>query len=453
MTNKNKVKFLLINPSSEYWRRDNRSKPKSHTRSFRFSMYTSLCVASSAPDYVETKILDEDIEDIDYNTDADVIGVTFMTFNAPRAYMIGDYFRKVKQKKVFFGGFHPTFMPDEAIKHCDAICIGEAENNLEKMFEDFRNDSLKKFYRNCNFVDLTQKKYINRKLINPSNYAPLDVAQATRGCPNQCKFCSVSSFYKHEFRMKKIDDVIEELKELRKFILFIDDNIIADKENAEELFTKMIPLKKRWFSQCSIDLANEPKLLKLAQESGCFGLFIGLESIEQGNLNKWEKNFNSSKNYINQISKLHSAKIGVCAGIVLGEDCDTKDTFKKTLNFLSEAKVDVLQATILTPFPGTELYREFLKNNRIFDFNWENYDFSHVVFEPQKMSAKTLKEGHDWLLSNFYSRSSIALRLIKQISYLKKEMILKASLPLNLNYRSRLSINNTINSKYLKKGM
>lgn len=447
-----KIKFLLINPTSEYWRKDNRSRPKARTRTFRFSMFTSLSVASCAPDYVETRILDEDVEDIDFNTDADIIGVSFMTFNAPRAYQIGDYFRNEGNKTVFFGGFHPTFMPDEAIQHCNSVCIGEAENNLAKMFEDFRNGSLKKFYRNCGLADLTLHRNIKRNILNYSYYAPLDVIQATRGCPNQCRFCSISSFFQHQFRTRPIEDVIEELSRLRRFILFIDDNIIADRDYASELFERMKPLGKKWFSQCSISLASDEKLLGLAAASGCSGLFVGLESIEQGNLDKWEKDFNSSKNYISQIDKLHRNKIGVCAGIVLGEDCDTRDTFRKTLQFLYDAKIDALQATILTPFPGTKLFTDFEDSHRIVDYNWEHYDFSHVVFEPINMGRNTLKAGHDWILSKFYSPGAIASRISRQLSYLEKNMVIRASLPLNLNYRSRLRINNTINNATLAYG-
>jgi radical SAM superfamily enzyme YgiQ (UPF0313 family) len=440
---KDRIKFLLINPTSEYWRRDNRPRPRIRTRAFRFSMYTSLCVASSAPDYVETQILDEDIEDIDYNTDADVVGVTFMTFNAPRAYEIGDYFRRVKNKVVIFGGFHPTFMPDEAIKHCDSVCIGEAENKLGKMFDDYRNGTLKKFYRECSQADLSKRIKMKRDLIKSSAYVPFDVVQATRGCPNQCKFCSISSFYKHEFRTKPVEDVIDEIKELGHYLLFIDDNIIANREYAIELLTKMIPLNKKWISQSSIGLAGDPKLLELSSRSGCIGLFLGLESVEQANLDKWEKDFNSSKNYVEEIKKIHAARIAVCGGIVLGEDSDNRDTFRKTLQFLHDAKVDALQATILTPFPGTQLFKELEESGRIIDYNWEHYDFSHLVFEPANMSRETLKAGHDWILSNYYSLGSITKRIFKEVQYLRKGMILKASLPLNLNYRSRLMLNNT----------
>jgi radical SAM superfamily enzyme YgiQ (UPF0313 family) len=443
----NKIKFLLINPTSEYWRKDNRAKPKAHTRVFRFSMHTSLSVAASAPDYVETQILDEDVEDIDFNTDADVIGISFMTFNAPRAYEIADRFRQEKNKTVIFGGFHPSFMPEEATPHCDAICVGEAENKLPRIFDDFVKGDLKKIYDNSNCANLTRMPHVNRKLLKKSYYAPCDTIQATRGCENECKFCSITSFFRHKHRKRPVDDVINELKELGRYILFVDDNITADADYAEELFEKMIPLKKRWISQCSLTITENPRLLELAARSGCIGYFVGLESIEKGNLDKWEKGINKSHDYKADIDKLHSFGIGVCAGIVLGDDSDTKETFKKTLRFLYDARVDALQATILTPFPGTPLFNEMENDKRIVDYDWEKYDFSHVVFEPKQMSRETLKAGHDWILSHFYSKEAITRRLIRQFNYLDWSIILRVTLPINLNYRSRLIINRTIEAE------
>jgi radical SAM superfamily enzyme YgiQ (UPF0313 family) len=440
-----KIKFLFICPTSEYWRTSKELKPKNSTKVFRYSMLTGLCVAASAPNYVETIICDEDIEPIDFDTDAEVIGITFMTFNAPRAYEIADYFRNEKGKTVIFGGYHPTFMPEEAIQHSDAVCIGESEEILSKIFDDYLDGNLKKFYKNDNLINLGKLPKVDRTLLKRGSYIHCDTVQATRGCPYQCKFCSITSFFNHQYRKRPIDDVIEELSNLGNFVLFMDDNMISDIDYTEELLSKMIPLKKKWFSQCSISIANSPKLLKLASKSGCTGLFIGLESIEQGNLQKWNKNFYRANDYQDAIKRLHSAGIAICAGIVFGDDSDHKHTFSKTLQFLFDARVDALQATIMTPFPGTPLYAELENNHRIIDYNWQNYDFSHVVFEPKNMSVTTLKNGHDWVLSEYYSVSSLTKRFLNQLQYLTPLMLIKASVPVNLSYRARLKANKTIN--------
>lgn len=439
-----KVKFLLINPTAPQWRVNTANILSRKIRMFRFSMLSSLYVAAAMPLYVDTQIVDEDVEPIDFGTDADLIGISFMTFNAPRAYEIADTFRKEKGKTVIFGGYHPTFMPKEAIKHADAICIGEAENNVPQIIEDFTTGKLKQFYKN-GLVDLRGLSIPDRNLIRKSAYITPDAIQATRGCPNRCKFCSITAFFKNKFRARPVEEVIEELKMLGNYVIFMDDNIIGDRAYAEELFAKMIPLKKQWFSQCSIHIAYDDALLRLAYASGCKGMFIGLESLSQENLKEWNKCFNRSRDYIWAIEKFHSAGIGVYAGIVFGMDWDTPDVFGKTLDFLYKSKVDALQATILTPFPGTTLFEEMDRQGRIFDKDWSNYDFSHVVFEPKNMSPEILKKGHDWVLTKFYSQKSVLQRSWQAFRYLKPGIVMKGVFSLNFSYRNRLKANGTFN--------
>lgn len=439
---KDKVKLLLINPTAPQWRVVEGCAPRRRTSVFRFSMLSSLYVAASVPPYVGVRIIDEDTEPIDFDTDADVVGISFMTFNAPRAYEIAEKFRNEKGKTVIFGGYHPTFMPAEAIQYSDAICMGEAENNLPQMIDDYRSGRLKQFYKN-GLVDLRGLPVPDRSLVRKSSYVTPDAVQATRGCPNKCKFCSITSFFGNKFRARPVDEVIDELKTLGGSLVFMDDNIIADRDYAKELFSRMAPLKRKWFSQSSIAIAYDEELLRLAARSGCRGMFIGLESLSQENLNGCNKNFNRATDYIRAIQKIHSAGIGVFAGIVFGMDSDKPDVFGKTLEFLYTAQADALQATILTPFPGTPLFEEMQKERRITDRDWSKYDFGHVVFEPKHMSAHTLKKGHDWVLTNFYSKRSIVRRLWHALGHLSPWVVFKAEFPLNLGYRSRLMADGT----------
>ena len=431
------IRFLMINPTASPWQVGSGRAPSRKTKIFRFSMLSSLYVAASMPSYVETHIVDEDVEAVDFDTDADLVGISFMTFNAPRAYEIADRFRREKGKPVIFGGYHPTFMPEEAIGHADAVCIGEAENNVPRMIEDFVEGRLKRFYKS-DPVDLGRLPIPDRSLMRKSAYITPDALQATRGCPNRCKFCSVTAFFKHQFRTRPVTEVIEELKKLGSYVIFMDDNIIGDPAYAKELFAQMIPLKKRWFSQCSIRIAYDNELLRLAYASGCRGMFIGLESLSQDNLSDWNKNFNRARDYIWAIEKLHTTGIAVYAGVVFGMDGDTPDVFKKTLSFLHDADIDALQATILTPFPGTPLYGEMDRQGRIISRDWRTYDFCNVVFEPRNMSPEMLKNGHNWVLTKFYSQKSIVRRLFRASAYLSPWIILRGVGTLNMSYRSRL---------------
>jgi radical SAM superfamily enzyme YgiQ (UPF0313 family) len=298
-------------------------------------MLSSLYVAAAMPAYVDTQILDEDVEAIDYDTDADLIGISFMTFNAPRAYEIADKFRNEKGKSVIFGGYHPSFMPEEAKKHADAVCIGEAETSIPQIIADFAANRLQSFYKS-EPADLENLSIPDRKLLKKKFYIMADTIQATRGCPHSCKFCSISSFFKQNYRTRPVEQVVEELKMLGKYVLFMDDDIIVDPENAKELFISMIPLSKHWFSQCNVKIAYDDELLYLAYRSGCRDLFMGFESIEQNNLQSWQKKINKVGDYEWIVKKLHKKGIGVCAGIVFGNDGDTPNIFSNTLDFLKK---------------------------------------------------------------------------------------------------------------------
>jgi radical SAM superfamily enzyme YgiQ (UPF0313 family) len=431
------IKFLLIKPAAADWRVSANTAGAGRIQLFRYSMLSSLYVAAAMPAFVETRILDEEVEPVDFDAQADLIGLSFMTCGAPRAYQIASRFRNEKHKPVIAGGFHPTFLPEEALQHVDAVCVGEAEGAVPRMIEDFLAGSLKPVYRSGP-ADLAGLPVPDRSLIRKGAYAPIDAVQATRGCPQRCSFCSISAFHQRRFRTRPVDAVIEELKTLGTHLLFMDDNLTCDADYAKELFSRMIPLRKRWLSQASVQIAADDELLSLAARSGCRGLFIGFESLSDENLRHWRKNINRSHDYRRVVEKLHGSGIGVCAGLVFGYDWDSPGVFPFTLDFLESARVDALQATILTPFPGTELFDEMSRRGRLTGKDWEKYDFSHVVFEPSQMSRQCLQDGHDWILSRFYSRPAILRRLFHELRYLCPSTILCNTAPLNLCYRRRL---------------
>jgi radical SAM superfamily enzyme YgiQ (UPF0313 family) len=405
-------------------------------------MLPSLYVAASMPPYVDTQILDEDIEPIDFDSDADLIGLSFMTYNAPRAYEIADKFRYEKGKTIILGGYHPTLLPEEAIQHADAVCIGDAEPNVPSMVEDFTAGRLKPFY-SSEPISLKDLPIPNRNLIRKRNYAPVDVIQATRGCHYRCSFCSIAAFHHYRFRTRPVEEVIEELKTLGTNILFMDDNLTGDRNYAKELFSRMIPLKKRWFSQCGIGITDDEEMLQLASRSGCGGLFVGFESLSQANLREWKKQVNVGKKYLTAVRKLHQVGIAVFAGFVFGYDDDTRDVFPRTLEFLLEANIECLQATRLTPFPGTPLFDEMERQGRILDKEWSHYDFGHVVFEPTHMSREELDNGVAWVQRQFYGPRRIARRAWQDLRYLDPGLILRAILPLNLGYRRKMAADGT----------
>jgi len=431
-----RVKFVLINPTAPEWRVGAGEHPRG-SRYFRFSMLSSLYVAAAMPSYVDTRIVDEDLEPIDFATDADVVGISFMTYNAPHAYEIADRFRR-EGKLVILGGYHPTFMPEEAIAHADAVCVGDAEGTVPRMMEDLAAGRLGQVYRNepCDLAGLPKPDW---SLVNRKAYAPVGFIEATRGCSHQCRFCSITAFHRHRFRTRPVGEVVDELKSLGRHVVFMDDSLICDREYAKELFTAMIPLRKRWFSQCGIGIAEDDELLDLAMRSGCSGLFIGFESLDEASLRSWRKQPNVGRDYRAAVQKLHEAGIAICAAFVFGGDYDTPDVFGRTLDFLLDANLETVQATRLTPFPGTPLFEEMDRAGRVFDKDWSHYDFNHVVFEPALMSRETLDAGVGWLVTEFHSRRRIATRVLRSLGYLDPIVALGGVVPVNLGWRVKLA--------------
>jgi radical SAM superfamily enzyme YgiQ (UPF0313 family) len=436
-----RIRFVLIDPTAPVWRVGAAEQPRG-SRFFRFSMLSSLYVAAAMPPYVETRIVDEEIEPIDFTVDADVVGISFMTYNAPHAYEIADRFRRERGIPVIFGGYHPTFMPEEAVAHADAVCVGDAEGTVPRMMEDLVTGRLERIYRS-EPTDLAGLARPDWTLLDRRAYAPVGFIEATRGCTHRCRFCSVTAFHHHRFRTRPVAEVVDELRSLGRNVLFMDDSIICDREYAKELFAAMVPLRKRWFSQCGIGIAEDDELLRLAVRSGCEGLFIGFESLTDAALRSWNKQPNVGRDYLAVARKLHDAGIALCAAFVLGGDHDTPDVFERTLDFLLEANIETLQVTRLTPFPGTQLFTDMDREGRIFDKDWSHYDFNHVVFEPRQMRPETLDAGVAWVAREFHTRRRVARRVLASFRYLDPALVLGGVLPVNVGWRGKLAADGT----------
>jgi radical SAM superfamily enzyme YgiQ (UPF0313 family) len=395
-------------------------------------MLTPLSVAAAAPRDVEVSVVDESVEPVDLDADVDLVGISFMTFNAPRAYELARRFRE-RGRTVVFGGYHPTLQPEEAAEHCDSVCVGAAEPSVPRMIEDWRSGRLQRFYRHA------QREFrsapVDPGLLRGRQYMAATLIQATRGCRNRCEFCSVSAFSSWSLLQKPVDEVVEEIRRGgRRRVLFIDDSLSADPAYLRALLEAIVPLRVRWYSQMGFDVTRDEALLDLMHRSGCRGLFIGLESLSQASLEETRKGFNRAADYGEGIRRLHERGIAVVGAFVLGYDHDGPDVFDRTLGFLEEAEVDALQLTVLTPFPGTPLYRRLEREGRLLDRNWEHYDLGHVVFEPRAVGAAELRAGHDRILARFYSWPSILRRLGRGLRHLRPSELGLLGL-VNLGYR------------------
>ena len=382
---------------------------------FKFPPLSVLSLAASTPKGVEVSVIDENLETIHWEVGADLIGITVMTPQALRAYEIADEFRH-RGKKVVLGGFHVSHLPEEALSHADAVVIGEGDRIWKEVIEDFQEARFKKIYKDDEPVSLTEIKIPRRDLVKGKGYLFTNTIQTTRGCPFQCEFCSVSSFFGRSYRTKPISLVMEDLTGLRQesvFLFLVDDNLVGNRPYAKALFQEMTSLKFKWASHAPLSFANDEEMLKLASQSGCMALFVGFESLTQENLSLMGKKTNLDISLIEAMKKFHDHGIGILASFILGYDHDTPDTFEKILNSCHQAKIDGGLFPILTPYPGTLLRERLMKEGRILTDQWDLYDMEHITFAPKGMSPEILQEGFEWLNSSFLSWGSIFRRLFK----------------------------------------
>jgi len=404
------MKVLLIAPASERWRKVGKNRIF-NGKTFRFSMLSLLTVAAETPPDVNIKIIDEQIEEIPWDAPADLVGITCMTALAPRAYEIAGEFRK-RNIPVVLGGMHPTLCAEEALNYADAVVAGDAEGVWPKIIADAQAGQLHGIYRNDSPRPLQGLKRPPRYLLQGKHYATIQAVQATRGCENQCDFCSISAASHHTQRRRPVEEVANEIAEIPgRFFILVDDNLTADRVYARKLFEALVPLRKKWVTQSTLGIADDPDFVHLMAKAGCIGLFVGLETFSDGNLEAVNKGFHRVEKYREAIRLLHSQGIGVEAGIVFGFDGDGPAVFKRTLQLLDDLEVDLIQASIFTPLPGTPRFEAM--SSRIFDRNWSHYDFHNVVFQPQGMSAEALQAGHDWVTYEFYRPWRIAKRLAR----------------------------------------
>jgi len=418
------LKILLILPAGGSVRVTLANTKVPRRNMLRFSVLPLTVVAALTPREHEVRIVDENVEPLDFNADCDVVGITFMTALAPRAYEIAAEFRR-RGRVVVAGGYHTTLCPEDAAPHFDALVIGDAEGAWERLLADVRQGKLQKVYRpaadgasgQSGAPAWLQTPVPRRDLLahTARHYATINAVQAGRGCRHNCRYCSVTVFHGRKYRRRPVADVIAELRTLPRNFIFVDDNIIAEREYALELFRALVPLRKRWVSQCSLLIADDPELLHGAQAAGCRGLFIGVETASEANLTAMNKQFNHTESYSERLRKIHRAGIGVVAGMIVGMDADGPGVFSRTLRFLHETRIDAVQLNILTPLPGTPLFEDMQSAGRITDRNWSHYDYRHVVFQPAGMSAEELQAGADWLYAQFYRLDRILWRFARTV--------------------------------------
>jgi len=382
-------------------------------KSLRYAPLTLTTLAALAPAEltIDFVLLDEGVEDIPLDLKADLVGMTVITGTSKRAYELARHFR-ARGIPVVLGGPHVTLMLEEAQQHADAVVTGYAEESWPALLRDFAQGRMKPRYAQRPDLTLDQPVYPHRHLLNAKQFLTMDVFEATRSCSHACDFCVAPAAWGRKPYQKPVAHVVEDIRRQgSKKLIFVDLNLIADRQYARELFTALIPLKVHWFGLSTALIAHDLELLELMARSGCRGLLIGFETISNINLKATHKAFNSSVSYPELVRLLHGHGISVMGCFVFGMDDDTTEIFERTADFVVDAHIDLPRFAVVTPFPGTPLYRRFEAEGRILTRNWELYDGQHVVFQPLRMSVDELQAGHERAWKRAYRYRSIGRRI------------------------------------------
>ncbi len=370
------------------------------------------------PEDFDISFYDERIEKLPEIIDGDAICFSVDTFSAKRAYSLAENYRRHNRNvKIIMGGFHPSACPEEAERYADSIVIGDAEPVWEQVMKDLQDGVLKRRYTSSNSYMLPYAE-TNQQIFTGKKYANIGVVQWKRGCVGKCDFCSIRSFYKSCVIEREIDDVINEIKNKKENIIFIaDDNLLYDKQKLKEFLLKLIPLKKRWGCQVSINVTNDREILSLMKQSGCILMIVGFESLNADNLAKIGKRQNVD--YDNAVQKIYSYGIMIYATFIFGYPGDTLEAFNQVYKFAIKHKFAITNFNPLMAMPATRLYDELKNHKKLIDDEWwlsDTYSYGDAMHRPENYSAKQLAENCKLLRYRFYSVLGILRRLFSFVN-------------------------------------
>jgi radical SAM superfamily enzyme YgiQ (UPF0313 family) len=397
----------LINPKTDSLT----TRPIYLNRALYSPLAGLLAVAAVIPDdRYEVVLTDENIETIDFGLKADLVGISAMTSYVDRGYEIADRFR-ASGTPVVMGGVHPSFMPQEALRHCDAVVIGEVELVIDKLLDDLEHGAMQGLYKSDALLPMVGMRMPRYDLLKKHRYVNRTFVQTSRGCHQGCTFCAEPLMNGLKFRYRPVDEVIEEMENCGSRTISINDaDFFGTPDRPKEVMRAMRGRGLQWQAGVTSKLAQDDRMLELAAESGCTMLSIGFESISRETLKSVHKHVNRPENFMALVEKVHAYGISVFGLFMFGFDGDSTSVFGKTVDFNIAARYDACAYSVLTPYPGTLTWYEMKKAGRIVSFDWTMYDQGHVVYQPAGMSADELRLGQGSAYENFYSKSSIARR-------------------------------------------
>ncbi|WP_149823090.1 B12-binding domain-containing radical SAM protein [Streptomyces tailanensis] len=432
-------KLLLISPRATFFGRNPKHQQfKRESREFQFFDYTwtgfatgLIIVGSLTPPQYDVRYIDENIEPVDFDAEADLVAVTGMTAQADRMYEIAAAFR-ARGVPVVAGGLHANLIPKEVARHVDAVCVGEAEALWPQVLHDFEQGELKPMYRQRGRADLTQAPRPRWELAQ-QRYYPSVWVETSRGCPHTCRFCAATIRYRDKLGYKTVDQVVAEVELVRErfdnpYVLFSDDNFVVDRGRTRELLKRLIPLGIKWSGQSDVSFYKDPEILELMHDSGCMMMLIGFESVSTETLTGIdERNWKlrALGTYVEATKAIQDHGIGVYGAFTLGLDTDTKDSFEETAAFMKDNYLAGIQASCVTPFPGTPLRGDMEREGRILtDRPWSHYTVFDAVYQPRHMTPEELEEGTIGIYRSFYNRE-FSLRKTRHFKSIYRNLVRK----------------------------
>ena len=358
----------------------------------------------------EVILLDDNVDDIDYDEPVDLVGVTAMTCYVNRAFAIADEYRK-RGVPVVMGGPHATLAPFEALEHVDTVVIGEAENVWNDLLTDFEAGEMKEVYRGVDAKPTLKDNPAPRWDLVPSTDYLFFGVEATRGCPFDCSFCSIKQIYGNDFRVRTVDEVVAEIKAApNNQIFFTDDNLIGNKPFVTELFPKMKDLGVSWGCQMSINVAFMPEMLQAMKDCGCFFVFIGLETLDKEAVVAMNKPVNKM-DYYKAIENVQGMGMHVIGSFILGADHDTKDSFQELATFVAESKLSWVMINLMNSPPGTRFLAEMEAQGRNVVYSYDELDGAHATVTHPVMTRDEIEDGFRWLYREIYDWDNLRERL------------------------------------------
>lgn len=402
------MKVTLIYPSV------GRKPGKPYVRAWQMQPLSMAVLASLMPPDVETAFFDDRLEPIPYDAPTDLAVLSVETFTALRSYRIASEFR-ARGVPVVMGGYHVTLLPEEASRHADAIVVGDSEPVWQKLLGDARRGQLQPRYDGRGQRELRDVRP-RRSIFAGRQYQKITLVEYARGCNFKCDFCSITAFHHAAQSHRPARDVAAEMHESgsRRFFI-VDDNIVSQPSRARELCREIAPLGVHWVGQASIHIAQDDELLESLAESGCRGLLIGMESVNESNLRAMGKDWNTAQaSYSESLRQFRKHGLAVYGTFVFGYDEDDEDVIRESVDFAREQKLFLAAFNHLVPFPGTPLFRRLQAQGRLLTDRWwldPNGRVGEVTFRPKKISAADLEAGCLWARRRFYSWPSIFERI------------------------------------------